>query len=251
MYKIYIRRVILSLILMSILLIPAISQSTQLDIIYLKNGSIIKGYITEYNKDNKITIKTIDEYTLEFQLDDVEIIKREETKNELNPPGFYLDKGFINYTTLGLLVGNGNNNKQAPFSLMMTNSYLFANRISLGGGFGLEFFEESMLPVYLDLKYHFNNRKISPYTSLKTGYSFSLDKKRTSDDYWNYEQKCLGGYLVNAEMGMTINLQSYNALIFSFGYRHQLLSYIQDYPYEIKTGQYYNRFSIRFGFVFR
>ena len=251
MYLLQIRRIIVTSFLLFFFINLANSQKNLIDIIYLKNGSIIKGSIVEYNEEKKLKIKTIDNYVWEFNIDDVKEIKREEGTFEFSAPNEYLIDGFINYTTLGLLIGNGNNNKQAPFSVMMTNGYLFKKRFSAGAGFGLEFYEETMLPVYIDLKYHFNQRKISPFAAIQGGYSFPIENDDNSDDVWNYGQKHLGGYLFNAEVGMLINLQSYNALIFSLGYRHQLLSYKQENPYEVVTDHYYNRFSIRFGFVFR
>lgn len=251
MYKLQSMRIIVTSCFLLFLFISANSQKKYIDIVYLKNGSIIKGSIIEYNQDKKIKIKTIDNYTWEFNIDDVKEIKREEGAIELNESIDYLIDGFINYTTLGLLIGNGNNNKQAPFSVMMTNGYLFNKKIGVGAGFGIEFYEETMLPVYIDLKYHFNQRKISPFVAIQGGYSFSLEDNDNSDNIYNYEQKYLGGYFFNPEIGMLINLQSYNALLFSLGYRHQLLRYEQEYPYEVTTDHYYNRFSIRFGFIFR
>lgn len=251
MYLIQIRRVIVTSFLLFFLLNMANSQKNFIDIIYLKNGSIIKGSIIEYNEEQKLKIKTVDNYVWEFHIDDVKEIKRQEGTFEISAPNEYLIPGYINYTTLGLLIGNGDNDKESPFSVMMTNGYLFKNRISVGGGFGLEFYEETMLPVYIDLKYHFNQRKISPFASIQGGYAFPIENDDNDDDAWNYDQKHLGGYLFNAGIGMLINLQSYNALMFSLGYRHQLLSYKQEKPYEVTTDHYYNRLSIRFGFIFR
>ena len=57
---------------------------SQVDVVHLKNGSTIKGNIIELTPGKELKIKTADESTWVFSMDEVEKISKEESKNSTN-----------------------------------------------------------------------------------------------------------------------------------------------------------------------
>jgi hypothetical protein len=222
-------------------------QNQYQDVVYLKNGSIIKGEILEISIERRVKIQTTDQKIWTFNLDEIEKIKREK-----GGPAFYASEylypGFINYSTMGILVGDENSRHRAPFSITLVNSHVFENNLSVGAGFGLEFLDRTSVPLFTDLRYFMNNKKLSPFFLLQSGYSFPIEDEH--DEYYQ-ERNNVGGYLINPGIGFLLNFQTGGALICTVGYRNQLLKYEYNDQYDTELKQYYNRFNIRFGLVFR
>ena len=241
------KKISFSVFLLMISCIFLFSQNQYQDVIYLKNGSLIKGEILEISSERKVKIQTTDHKTWTFHLDEIEKIKREK-----GGPAFYASEylyaGFINYSTMGILVGDENSRHRAPFSITLVNSHIFSSNLSLGAGFGLEFLDRTSIPIFADFRYFMNNKKLSPFFLLQGGYSFPIEDEH--DEYYQ-ERNNVGGYLINPGIGFLLNFHTGGALICTIGYRNQLLKYEYNDQYDTELKQYYNRFNIRFGLVFR
>lgn len=68
----------LSLLLITCLVLTASCQNELIDVLYLKNGSIIKGIIIEMQPDQLVKIKTSDGSIFVFKIDEVEKVIKEE-----------------------------------------------------------------------------------------------------------------------------------------------------------------------------
>ena len=102
MYKISL--IIIGLSFSSILF----AQKNAQDVVYLKNGSIIRGFISEFIPDKSVTIKTADQNIFVFEIAEVEKITREEPPNSKKDWTPYIrGKGYFNETELRLLIGKG------------------------------------------------------------------------------------------------------------------------------------------------
>lgn len=84
----------------------AYTQELQ-DVVYLKNGSIIRGIILEQIPNKTIKIKTADGSVFVYPMDDVTRITRESMPTSPRPAGSVIstDKAAIAANPLGLLVG--------------------------------------------------------------------------------------------------------------------------------------------------
>jgi hypothetical protein len=156
-----------------------------IDVVYLKNGSIVKGIITEQIPGESVKVKTADGSEFVYNIEEVAKFTREEkvvektsrfgmckTKKEFKAK----DKGyFAEINLLGNSVANG---------LSVTQGY----RFSRFANFGLSIAGESIvlnngyrnrLPVVsLNLVYsgELLNRRITPFYQLEAGYGFSVDR---------------------------------------------------------------------------
>jgi len=173
----------------------------------------------------------------------------------------------ISYTEGGALIGNPDNENEAPFIFHSSLNYAFHKNLSAGIGVGAEFLRETYLPVTANLLCQFGDKKaITPFVRLQAGYqlplesntyvdnSYYYDYYRLSSSYWpGYYQipsklKARGGFMVNPSVGVMVYTHSGLGVSMAAGYRHQKLSYPggDDYVLHIE----YNRLSLTLGIIF-
>ena len=245
------------------------SQKNPPDKVFLKNGSIITGQISEVKPREYVKINTFCGNLWVFTTNEIEKIEIDNyiledlgnlnyvAENHLKVKSIYnmtdtLPKNvFFNETSSGLLVGSRSNDEIAPFSLLFINGIMIKEKISVGLGTGIEFYSVNHIPVALDLKYFAGKSKIQPYLGVMGGYSFPTDKN--SDEY-GYEMKAKGGFLINPQIGIKVPTSGVTSLVFSIGYRHQNLHYDLNELWNDSSEEiieYYNRVSFRIGLLFR
>lgn len=152
----------------------ATAQQTQ-DVVYLKNGSIIHGQVTEMKPDGNITIVNGLGDTLVFATADVDRTTKETVGGDASQS--FLSRGyrgFVNFKGfLGCLNGGG---------ITTTHGYQFNGNMYAGLGVGLLIAEDyhadddgcnddmcAILPIYGLFRYEFVKRRISPYAELSLG----------------------------------------------------------------------------------
>jgi len=73
---------IVSLILFTLFTIVVVAQSNYQDVVYLKNGSIIRGIIIEQVPNKSIKIETVDQSVFVYQMDDIDKLTKEQHKGK-------------------------------------------------------------------------------------------------------------------------------------------------------------------------
>ena len=147
------------------------------EVVYLKNGSVIKGLIVEQVPSESLKIQTSDGSLFVYQMDEVAKIAKEEIISpeyygKVNPArsttrGY---KGFVDIGT-GFSVNGEQNN---IFSFHTSHGYQFNPYLYLGGGVGFNFYTypnvtEVWLPIFVDFRVNFLNKRFTPYFDLKIG----------------------------------------------------------------------------------
>ena len=223
------------------------------DVVYLKNGGLVRGKIIEYFPDKHVKIETLGGNVWVFQSDDVLKIEKEEryipVKNRKSV--ILHEKGYFNHTDLGLTIGGNYYYYYNPVmaSIFTVNGYRFPNKLSLGLGFGPDFTAQFSFPLFADVRYELNNKKFTPMAVFQGGYTFFADGRSSSD--WDYDYT--GGYMVNALFGIKNSFSNNGALILTLGYRRQeqYSHYFNpEFNTDIQRRDEINRFVIRVGFEF-
>ena len=155
-----------------LLIIPSFAQNEK-GIIYLKNGSILKGKYRYSDDLNKLQIITAGN-TWVFNAAEVDSITNLRDRRIQNYRTDNLNSSFFMRTEIGVLAGNSDNSQTAPFSFSSSLNYQIEPVVSVGLGTGIEFLKESYLPVFLNFEYKFRNTYSTPYLFLKSGYLFPL-----------------------------------------------------------------------------
>lgn len=210
------------------------SQPNIEDVVYLKNGSVLRGKITE-NKFGIIKIEIAGGSMFVFQQSETDSIKKENALNRklraMRKDYFRCDRGFRNMTEAGIIYGvdlkkpdnnnyyyNYNNADDVGLSLHTVNGYQFWSYLYVGAGMGIDRFinyKQSFSPFYLRVTSEFLKTKVTPYVFCDVGYSHMWKQRNT--DYYSYNNK--GGLYVSAGGGLRIYTRSRASVILSVAYK--------------------------------
>jgi hypothetical protein len=231
-------RILFILLALSFFL-PASSQK-MCDAVYVNDGSIIRGKITEQN-DTVIKIMTCCGSVFAFRKNEILRITSEKCMAE---KAKISRKGYMNFTSMGVLIGSTANDKSAPFSVLMDHNYRFNKNFALGGVIGFEQLNESVLPLGANIKLFLPAGSTDLYLGSTAGYSFSLGKPEDAAI-----QKATGGFMFSTEIGIIIPVSAGSAISIALGYRYNELHYDLNNWYlgDYKQNNTYNRLMIRFG----
>ena len=159
------------LVLLYFLLITTVTfgQSNYQDVVYLKNGSIIRGVIIEQVPNNSIKIETADRNVFVYQMDEIEKLTKEllQGKGGSSHKSSGLQSGYKGIVEWGYQTDYYSEFNR--FKLDIINGYQINPYFSLGCGTGLHYFYElevAVFPVFADFRVNFVNNKVSPYLSL-------------------------------------------------------------------------------------
>jgi len=238
------------LIFLSILIAGMTLSAQEVDHLYLKNGSVIRGKILEIEPADHVKIQDQCGNLWYYKFEDVEKITKEQFRKEglKFKEDLTFNTGFANITSLGFLAGSNANSQVAPFSLLMVNGYRNSLGIFTGIGIGIEFLNTNYVPLFADLRYDFLDGDVVPYAVLKGGYSLPMIS-RQSENQIKYIYS--GGPLVGAGVGLKIKSRDHFAWDISLMYRYQRTSYKEIYEWNDQEYEYsdiYNRIEIRLGF---
>ena len=214
----------LVLFLFAIITTVAFGQSNYQDVVYLKNGSIIRGVIIEQIPNKSIKIETADRNIFVYQMDEIEKLTKElrQGKGGSSLDNSGLQSGYKGIVESGYLVGVGYYGMDR-FKLNIINGYQINPYFSLGFGTGLRYYyyldaTTTAIPVFADFRVNFLDRKFSPYLSLGVGYSFRLTG--------GFEGL---GMLFSPTVGFSVKISRRNALNVGFGYERQGMEFYSSY----------------------
>ena len=232
-----------------ILITTTFLSGQEVDHVYLKTGSVIRGNIMEIDPADHVKIQDLCGNIWFYKIDQVEKISAEPYEQQgVQKEAIGFGPGFVNMTSLGFLAGSSNNMQVAPFSLLMVNGWRNSLGLFTGAGVGIEFLSTNYMPLFLDLRYDLPGKDVVPYVVAKGGYSLPLTSGYSEYDI---EYAYDGGPLVAAGVGLKIRTRSHFAWDIGLMYRYQQTSYTEIYDWNDQEYNYtdiYNRIEIRLGF---
>jgi len=176
-----------------------VAQVNSRDVVYLKNGSIIKGDILEVIPNETIKIKTSDGSIFVFKMDEVERTGKDESAKNPAPvsaatetvkPNEKLRPKSSGYL---LMVRLGPNihlfNSSSDFSAGIINGVQVNQYMSFGIGAEAttyvydEDYNSSVLifPIFFDARFYIPRQAVQPMFSMQLGYSVVGNKKNNRD----------------------------------------------------------------------
>ncbi len=242
-------RTILLTTFLALICFTAFSQKNMDDVVYLKNGSKVKGTIIQLYPDSIVQIKQLDGSMWFFLMKDISLIAKEDN---IKPRHLITDgKGFQLGVEAGFLIGTGGVEKNSPFGIHAIGSYRIIPNFAAGLGAGLEFLNHTLLPIYIDMRYYMNKKFYSPYLFVQGGVILPLDKEYNIE--WNTTYKAKPGYMINPGIGILFPMNEKTALSISFSYRYNEFSYERITPKlpDYTRIEQMNRFNLKFGFLIR
>lgn len=196
------------------------------DVVYLKNGSIIRGHFPEGDTSPSIIkIETIGRNLFVFKREEVERITREFAHPEFKYP---YTQGYLNITEFGLSVGNrsmvnsfSGTSRSVNVTLQTFNGYQFYPALAVGLTTAIDDYNPiTLLPIALGIRGDITKTKVRPYYGLDAGYALDwLNNPRLPGDY-------NGGWLISPTLGLKFNSRKTHALVLNLGYRNQKASIV-------------------------
>jgi len=190
----------------------SLSAQNYVDVVYLKNGSIIRGLVVEQVPNATLKIKTADGSIFVYQMAEVEKITKEESApvyaSTRSGKKSAATKGYKGFMEVGGAIPVSDNGS-GIFSLRTSHGYQFNPYFYLGAGLSIDwhFNDDDLLyvPLFANGRVNFINNPTSPYFDLKIGYSPGKGK----------------GFYMNPNFGVRFALDNRTALYFGFGYNLQ------------------------------
>ena len=202
------------------------------DVVYLKNGTIIRGTILEYKPDESIKIKIMEGRIFIFKMVEVEKCTKEPVEkskpgNVKTSTGFGLTKGYVGIVDVGYEFSIGLYNRDR-FQVDIINGYQFNPYFSIGLGTGLRIYpdvQEILIPLYTDFRVTMMDNKVSPYFSAAIGYSFKVTDGSGSS-----------GFLFNPTLGITLKVSENSLMFLGLGYELQVMEIIDRFTFPSLNG---------------
>ena len=237
---------------MLIFTIAISAYSNTWEYLYLKNGSIIKGKITELKPNEYVKVEQPDGNIITVQYTDIS-----KFDNELPP--IVKIKTIDTATTneklrfllvdIGFLIGTVDNQTKAPLSFNAVLDLPVTDQIFMGLGSGIEFYHQTYIPFIADIRYKPANRGLAIY--IQSGITIPIDRNGTDNNLKYYYNN---GFLINPGFTYTFIQKNETAFTISIGYRYQKTTrkqleryYNDDYTLSDEL----NRFVLRFGYTFK
>lgn len=217
-------------------------------IVLLKDGSLLKGTVLEENESGtlKIVLKSGDEIELPYAL--VESIKKNKNQEIVFSNGSKaMTKGFYQLVQFGMLPGYSNE-EQDQLLWGLTGKYAMGYRfhhlLAVGAGVGVDYYNQFMLPVFVDVRGFLFKKAVSPYYSLNVGYGSPLQFREN----WITKK---GGAMVNPAIGLRV-ARAKHVFNMNVGYQvQQMIASSSDWGGGTTTDKItYRRWSIGLGWEF-
>ncbi|MFN8288115.1 MAG: hypothetical protein U0V74_15270 [Chitinophagales bacterium] len=168
----------------------AFGQSDYRDVVYFKDGRIIKGVINEQTPGVSIKLQTAEseDSVTEYSLSEIDRIKREKIQVQKASSAFNLDsatkKRLAGYIDIGGLFGFKANDENGRFykytnnyfTITATGGYYVSRSLFLGAGAAIEGDKNKyfQIPIFANIRYTILRKRVSPYLDQKLGAAFLI-----------------------------------------------------------------------------
>lgn len=215
-----------------------VSAQNYQEVVYLKNGSIIRGMIIEQIPNESLKIKTADGNVFVFKMDEIEKMTKEapiQTQNQSQAYGYATDyrtdaksakfrkRGYRAFVETGGAVGIGEYG-DGVFSVSTSHGFQFNPYFYVGGGLALEYhgmWEEVFVPVFANARVNFLKTRVTPFFDMKMGVSLSSSP----------------GFYMCPSVGVGISFTPRLALNIGMGFNLQMAEFYEYsyYSYDTET----------------
>ena len=227
------------------------SDIQYMDIIYLKNGSKLKGNIVSYDVNGETVFNLLGGGQLIMPSSDIKKIRQVEVndrfeKVRLSKPYLFEEKGI--YTTIGAYTLGAT--QGIGLGAQASVGYQINRLFGLGLSFARDSYDPSnveiLYPIGLEVRGYMTEKNISPFYAFNTGYGLAFEGER------NNLIEAKGGWMFNPRIGLRLGARSDVNLLASIGYRFQPASFERGagwWGINRTENHYYRRFEVKFALI--
>ncbi len=160
-------RNLLFILMLSVLTTNLTFSQERIEVVYLKNGSTIRGEIVEEKPNQYLKIETDNGSSVFCNIDEIDKITREKVENSSEG---YLTRGY-RWFVFGEFIGG----ELIGGAITTTHGFQINKHIFVGGGSGIRFADEwsfgnhITIPLYANFRYDIWDNNSSPYLNLNSG----------------------------------------------------------------------------------
>ncbi len=153
------------------------------EVVYLKNGSIIRGTVIEQIPGESLKIQTGDGNIFAYRMSEVEKITKEGGALRAARPGGGKsvfgnrgpEVGYRGFVDANWTIGVGNGAGADRIGLLTSHGYQIIPQLYVGAGAGIDYYYNGTavsMPVFANVRTDILPNAITPFVDLKGGYSF-------------------------------------------------------------------------------
>jgi len=147
------------------------------DIIYLKDGSIIRGQLLNIDNEEKVKIEIVGGSIFAFDTGEIDSIGQVVKKGIIvkkRRPIIYRNKGFYNHTSTPIRSGiTGQGSLAIGLGIHSVSGYQFNQYLAGGVGIGVDLYDgTTLIPVYGDFRGYIFDKSGSLFYNVNLGYGF-------------------------------------------------------------------------------
>lgn len=232
------------------------------DVVYLKDGSILRGTILEYRPDGAIRLETKGG-ELEFAAPDIQKLVQEPQnpmffaalrKQKKEKPYAFREHGFYFSTLFGLLPGGGEYRSEVGMTLHASFGHMFSRHLGIGGGVSLDGYPnsaggENLVPLFVEARGYLQKKRNALYWSLAGGYGLPLKASTDDQEVRRFE----GGYMFHPAIGYRLGADKGLNVVIDAGYKFQKALTEREFLFSgeiLLRDVLYRRLCLRIGVVF-
>lgn len=254
----YFKNVIYSSLLLLWLIAPNLTaqklEKGMEHVVYLKNGSILRGTIIERN-DAQLKVEILGGSI--FAIERVEVIKIETEKKQykyksrVKKDYIIKNKGIYHSIYGGLYSGTGEFGDYAgAFSFQWASGYQWNQWLGVGIGVENDSYIDNdtrnIVPIFAEVRGYFLNKPFSPYYALHIGYGIASKVVNIENNL-----DADGGLFIHPQIGLRFPSRSNAAFTMALGYTYQRANYeFNDWQGNYWDRVTFQRVSFRLGVLF-
>lgn len=225
----------------------ALKAQTSEDVIYLKNGSILRGQIVEHTTDSVVRIMVTSGNAWTVPASDI-VSSNTEKPFRVNKRFLTKEKGFHAIVNTGIFFPLSGE-KSSYFHAGLIGTWSLWPSFSLGIGANIDRDSRTYCPIYADARYYVNRKYFAPYISLSCGKALAWDKDVTIG--WR-NMRNYGDLYFATSVGIEFPRNENLSFLLSIEYKYQrsrLKSMPPDQYYELMEEN--NRIGVKVGLLFK
>ena len=256
--KIYLKntaRLLFIILVLFVFVEKTLAQEKKFEIIYLKDGSVLKGNITEQVANDYLILELRNGQKITVFSEEVLKIKY----NQKAAKYYKKENGFFHQATIGSSwKGSERFGGNQPYFYAETiHGYQFNHALRLGLGAGWDYHPDfHIVPVFVSVGGEIGKLRIVPTYFANAGYGMAWERHNSDVNEEDIYEEVKGGLMLHFGGGLKIKL-SKTALIFNVGYKIQNVTTERsffDWQGRISsindTDRKFNRLTIAVGLVF-
>ncbi|WP_343670330.1 hypothetical protein [Chitinophaga sp.] len=192
-----------------LLLMQVLTAQQKLDVLYFKNGSVIRGHIFS-TENGVVKMENRIKDTLVFSRAEMDSVKQEKVHPKITPDGFYnIDEAGLQFS----------DRKGSVWRCIV--GYRFAYQYQVGVGIGLDDYQARSVPVFGDLRYDFSKAERTFFSYAGAGKAIPwLTRKQWGLQNSKEPDKNIAGTYVHAGLGYKFRWRYNSSFHISAGYAY-------------------------------